>query len=130
VVADDVITVLEADEEGRVRRPRRSPLAGSRLIAAAVLAVVEIVAFLIWRPDTILVSALAVAVLILAVAILPRTRPGLVRDVLIVVASAQALVVFVPLLLAASLALAVVVALVVIVGFVVVGIALMSSRRS
>ncbi len=51
----------------------------------------------------------ALLVLALAVAGLSRTRPGLWRDVVIVVAGAQGVIVLVPALLAASLFLAVVV---------------------
>lgn len=117
-MSQDPVAILEADADGRVRR-RRSPLAGHRLLGAAILAVVEIVAFIVWRPSAILVSAAALAVLILAVALLPRTRPGFIRDLLIVVASAQALVVLVPLLLAASLFVGIIVAVLIVIGLIV-----------
>ncbi len=89
------------------------------MLVAAILAVVEIVAFIVWRPSAILLSAAALAVLILAIVLIPRTRPGLIRDVLIVIASAQALVVLIPLLLAASLAVGIIVAIVLIIGLIV-----------
>lgn len=119
LVDPEIAAILEADPDGRVRRRRRSPLEGRRILAGAVLAVVEIVAFIIWRPSALLLSAAALAILILALVLVPRTRPGFVRDVLIVIASAQALVVLIPLLLAASLAVGVIVAIVLVIGLIV-----------
>ena len=115
----DPVAIVEAGPDGRVRRRPRSPLEGRRLLAAAILAVAEIIAFLVWRPSAILLSVAALAILILAIVLLPRTRPGFMRDVLIVVASAQALVVLIPLLLATSLAVGIIVAIVLVIGLIV-----------
>jgi hypothetical protein len=115
----ELAAILEADADGNVKKRRRSPLEGRRILAAAILAVVEIVAFIIWRPSALLLSVAALAVLILAVALIPRTRPGFLRDVLIVVASAQALVVLIPLLLAASLAVGIIVAIILVIGLII-----------
>lgn len=115
----EIAAILEADEKGQVRQRRRSPLAGRRILSAAILAVAEIVAFIIWRPSAILLSAAALAVLILALVLIPRARPGLIRDVLIVIAGAQALVVLIPLLLAASLAVGILVAIVLVIGLII-----------
>jgi hypothetical protein len=106
-VREESLIVIEAGPDGRPRR--RSPLAGRRLLAVALLALAEVVALAVWRPGVLLGSLIAVAILALAVAGLSRTRPGLWRDVLIGVAGAQGVIVLVPALLAASLFLAVVV---------------------
>jgi len=97
----------DAGPDGRPRK--RSPLEGRRLVAIGLLALAEVIALAVWRPGVLIGSLLAVAVLALAVAGIVRTRPGLLRDVLFVVAGAQAVIVVVPALLAASLLLAIVV---------------------
>ena len=115
---DESLIIIEAGPDGRPRR--RSPLAGRRLLAIAILALAEVVALAIWRPGVLIGSLLAIAVLVLAVAGLTRMRPGFWRDVLIVVAGAQAVIVLVPALLAASLLLAVVVGVLLLIGILVV----------
>ena len=105
---DETLIVIDTGPDGRPRK--RSPLEGRRLAAIGILALVEVIALAVWRPGVLVGSLLALAVLALAVAGIVRTRPGLVRDVLLVVARAQAVIVVVPALLAASLLHAIVVA--------------------
>ena len=104
---DETLIVIDAGPDGRPRK--RSPLEGRRLAAIGLLALAEVIALAVWRPGVFVGSLLAVSVLALAVAGIVRTRPGLLRDVLFVVAGAQAVIVVVPALLAASLLLAIVV---------------------
>lgn len=117
---DQSIVIIEAGPDGRPRR--RSPLHGRRLVAVCVLALAEVVALLVWRPGILLGSLVAVAILALAVVGLVRSRPGLWRDVLTVVAGAQALIVLVPALLAASLLLVMVVAVLLVIALVAVAV--------
>lgn len=77
---------------------------------AGVLALVEVLAFLVTRPSTVLFATLAVIVLALCVAGAMRVGPGLLRDLLWIVAIAQALVVFIPLVVGLSLVAGLIVA--------------------
>lgn len=96
-------------------------------VLAAALAAIEVVAILMWRTSTILLAVLAFAVLVLAIAGATRLRPGPVRDLLWIIAVAQAIVVAIPLLIGVSFMLAVLVAVVLIVA--VVAYAVMRWRR-
>jgi len=78
-------------------------LRGRRLMLSAALALVEVLCFLIWRPGAIAATLLAALVLVLAGMGIARTRPGLGRDLLWIVAIAQALVVALPLVVGISL---------------------------
>lgn len=98
---DDRIIIIDAGPDGRP--VRRSPLYGRRFISACVLALAEVVALMVWRPGAIIGTLVALVLLIAAVALLSRSGPGLWRDLLAVVAGAQALIIVVPALLAASL---------------------------
>lgn len=86
------------------------------------LALAELVAFLVWRPSTFLIVLAAALVLALAVAVALRLRPGAIRDVLWIVALAQAYLVVVPLVIGFSLAIGLVLAVVLLVAFVAVAV--------
>ncbi|MGD9572101.1 MAG: hypothetical protein AB7V62_09470 [Thermoleophilia bacterium] len=102
--------VIEARPTSARERMRRW-LRGRRLMLAGVLALAEIIAFFIWRPSTVLFVTAAVLVLILGVMAATRVRAGLLRDVLWIVAIAQGLVVFIPLVVGISIVAAMVVAI-------------------
>ncbi len=87
---------------------------------SGVLALVEVVGFLIWRPSAVLLATLAVVVLALSVMGATRVRPGLLRDLLWIVAIAQAIVVVIPLVVGLSLVSGLIVAIVLIVGLVLI----------
>jgi hypothetical protein len=80
-------------------------LRGRRIMLAAGLALVEVLCFLIWRPGAIASTVVAALALVLAGMGITRTRPGLARDLLWIVAIAQALVVAIPLVVGVSLIL-------------------------
>jgi hypothetical protein len=110
-----VIETRSETPQGRARQWLR----GRRLMLSGILALAEVVAFLVWRPSALLMGALAVAVLVVAVALATRVAPGLLRDVLWIVAIAQGIVVVIPLVVGLSLVAALVVAIGLIVAFVV-----------
>ena len=87
---------------------------------AGILALAEVIAFLVWRPSAVLMAVLAVAVLVVCVAVATRIPAGLPRDVLWIVAIAQGIVVVIPLVVGLSLVAALVVAVGLIVALVVV----------
>ena len=95
-------------------------LRGRRLMLSGILALAEVVAFLIWRPSAVLMGALAVALLVVSVALATRLPAGVLRDVLWIVAIAQSIVVVIPLVVGLSLVAALVVAIGLIVALVVV----------
>jgi hypothetical protein len=78
-------------------------LRGRRIMLAAGLALLEILCFLIWRPGAIASTLVAALVLVLVGMGIARVRPGLARDLLWIVAIAQALVVALPLAVGISL---------------------------
>jgi hypothetical protein len=93
--------VIEATPPGfRERLGRR--LRGRRLLLSAILAGVEVLMALIWRGNALLLTMLALIVLALAVFGLTRLGPGLLRDILWIVAIAQGIVVVIPLLVGVS----------------------------
>jgi hypothetical protein len=106
--------VIEPPPRGVAERVRRM-LRGRRLIVAAAIAVVEVVAVLVWRPNLLLVSAVAAIVFGVALWAAVRTQPGLLRDLLWIVAISQGMVIALPALFGLSLlaALAVMVLLLV-----------------
>ncbi len=117
----DVPPPLVIDEPPRgVRGRTRAWLRGRRFLLAAVLALVEVVAVIVWRPSLLLAAAGAFIVLVLAVALATRIGPGLGRDLLWVVAGAQALVVVVPVVIGTSLFLGIILAAVLILGLVLI----------
>lgn len=97
-------------------------LKGRRLLLAGVLALIEVVAFILWRPSTVLLAALAVALLVVSMWLATRVSPGLLRDVLWIVAIAQGIVVLIPLVVGLSVLAGLLVALVLIVGLILVAV--------
>jgi hypothetical protein len=95
-------------------------LRGRRIMLSGVLALVEVLAFIIWRPSAALLAALAVALLVASVFGATRLRPGVLRDVLWIIAIAQGIVVVIPLVVTASLVAALAVGVLLIVALVVV----------
>jgi hypothetical protein len=110
--------VIEARPETAAGRADRW-LRGRRLMLSGILALAEVVAFLIWRPSALLMGALAVALLVVTVAIATRIPAGVARSVLWIIAIAQGIVVVIPLVLGLSLVAALVVAIGLIVALVV-----------
>lgn len=93
--------VIEATPPG-FRARLSSRLRERRLLLAAILAGVEVLAALIWRGNALLLTVLALIVLVLAVYGATHLGPGLLRDVLWIVAIAQGIVVVIPLLVGFS----------------------------
>ncbi len=111
--------VIEARAEtpaGRVRQWLR----GRRFMLSGILALLEVVAFLVWRPSSVLMATLAVVLLVVCVMGASRLRAGVLRDVLWIVAIAQGIVVVIPLVVGLSLVAGLVVAIVLIVALVAV----------
>jgi hypothetical protein len=111
--------VIEARPDTPAGRARQW-LRGRRVMLSGILALAEVVAFLIWRPSAVLMGALAVALLVVSVAVATRVPAGVFRDVLWIVAIAQAIVVVIPLVVGLSLVAALAVAIGLIVALVVV----------
>lgn len=99
-------------------------LRGRRLLVAGTAALVEVLALIVWRPSLVLATAAATIVLVLSVLGATRLRKGVVRDLLWIVALAQAMVVVLPLLLGLSLVAGLVTAAVLLVGLVAVALRL------
>lgn len=108
---------IEARPNSLVERARRW-LRGRRLMLSGILALVEVVAFLVWRPSAVLLATLAIALLIVCVMGATRVGAGLLRDILWIVAIAQAIVVTIPLIVGVSLVAALATAIVIIVALV------------
>lgn len=85
---------------------------------SGILALVEVLGFIIWRPSALLLATLAVVLLVLCIMGATRVGPGLVRDVLWIVAIAQGIVVVIPLVVGLSLVAGLVVAVVIIIALV------------
>ena len=116
-VSDPLVIEARADTAtGRLRQWLR----GRRLMLSGILALVEVIAFLIWRPSAVLMATLAVVLLVVCVAGATRLPAGLLRDVLWIVAIAQAIVVVIPLVVGLSLVAALIVAIALIVALVAV----------
>jgi hypothetical protein len=111
--------IIEA-RPSSTRERLRQWIRGRRVMLSGILALVEVVAFIIWRPSAVLLATLAVVVLALSVMGATRVRPGLLRDVLWIVAIAQAIVVVIPLVVGLSLVAGLIVAIVLIVGLVLI----------
>jgi hypothetical protein len=100
------------DEPPRGTRDRaRHWLRSRRISLAAVLALIEVLYVLIARPGTLFFSSLALIVLVLAAFGVSRLRPGVPRDVLLVVAIAQVLVLAIPLVVGFSFLLGIIAAI-------------------
>ncbi|MBJ7456541.1 MAG: hypothetical protein JHC74_10830 [Thermoleophilia bacterium] len=109
--------LIELEPPSSRERARRW-LRGRRLMLSGILALVEVIGFLIWRPSAVLLATLAIALLVVSVMGATRLAPGLLRDVLWIVAIAQGIVVTIPLIVGVSLVAALVTAIVIIVAFV------------
>lgn len=105
-------------EPGSVHERARRWLRGRRLMLAGILALVEVIAFIVWRPSAVLLGTLAIAALVVCVMGASRLGPGLLRDVLWIGAIAQGIVVTIPLVVGLSLVAALATAIIIIVAFV------------
>ena len=107
------------DEEPPAHGTRwHEALVGRRLLLAIVLAAVEAVLLLVWRPAFLWVLLGAAVLLALSVGLLSRVPAGLGRDVLLVVGGAQAIVIGIPLALGFGVLVAVVAGVLLIAGLV------------
>ena len=97
-------------------------LRGRRILLAGLLALAEVILFLVWRPNAFLLVALAVALLVVSVWLATRVSAGLLRDILWIVAIAQGMVVVVPLVVGLSVLAGLLVALVLIIGLILVAV--------
>ena len=113
-----VIEARPSTLRGRVSRWLR----GRRVLLAGLLALIEVVAFIIWSPSAVLLAALAVALLIVSVWLAIRVPAGLLRDILWIVAIAQGIVVVIPLVVGLSVLAGLLVAVVLIVGLILVAV--------
>jgi hypothetical protein len=111
--------IIEAGPTTPADKVRRW-LRGRRIMLSGILALVEVLAFIIWRPSAALLAALAIALLVVSVFGANRMRPGVLRDVLWIIAIAQGIVVVIPLVVTASLVAALAVGVLLIVALVVV----------
>ncbi len=95
-MAHPVITIDERPptREGRAQQWLR----GRRFMLAGVLAIGEVVAYLITQPGRLLGLLLVAGVLAACLAASSRVRPGLGRDVLLICGLAQAIVIALPIL--------------------------------
>ena len=109
--------IIEARPSSARERMRRW-LRGRRLMLSGILALVEVLGFIIWRPSALLLATLAVVLLVLCIMGATRVGPGLLRDVLWIVAIAQGIVVVIPLVVGLSLVAGLVVAVVIIIALV------------
>lgn len=101
---------------GRLQRWLR----GRRLMIAALLALAEVVWFLVWRPSGLLMATLATVLLVVCAMGASRIGPGLGRDLLWIVAIAQGIVVAIPLVIGVSVVAALVTGAVIIAALVLV----------
>lgn len=115
---NDPLTIDARPASGRERARRW--LKGRRLMLSGLLALVEVVAFIVWRPSAFLLGAMALAILVVCVMGATRLRAGLARDLLWIGAIAQGIVVTIPLVVGVSLVAALATAIVVIVAFVLI----------
>ena len=111
--------IIEAGPTTPADRARRW-LRSRRIMLSGILALVEVLAFIIWRPSAVLLAALAVTLLVVSVFGATRLRAGLLSDVLWIIAIAQGIVVVIPLVVTASLVAALAVGVLLIVALVVV----------
>lgn len=77
----------------------RSVLHGRRLVVAAGIALAEVVALIVLRPNLVLVSVLAFVVMVAAIWGALQVRRGLLRDALWVLGLSQGFVVILPIVL-------------------------------
>lgn len=93
-----------------------SILSGRRLLLALILAVVEAVGFIAMKPGAWLGVVVALLVLALAGWLWLRLRRGLLKDLVGIVALAQALVVAVPLAIAGTVTIGLIIGVALVVG--------------
>lgn len=111
---------LIVDGPPTTRRERMRAGVRRRIVpAAAVLALVEVVAFLIWRPSFWLVSIFAFLLMIVAFMAWARLKPGVLRDLVLIVAIAQGLVTVLPLAIGLSVFAGIILAVIVVIGLLV-----------
>jgi hypothetical protein len=116
-VSDPFVIEARADPaRGRMRQWLR----GRRLLLSGLLALAEVVAFIVWRPSALLMATVAVILLVVCVMGATRLRAGLLRDLLWIVAIAQGIVVVIPLVVGLSLVAGLIAAVVLIIGLVAV----------
>lgn len=111
-----VIEARPATTVGRLRLWLR----GRRLMLSVLLALAEVVAFIVWRPNALLMATLAVILLIFCVMGASRLRAGLLRDLLWIVAIAQGIVVAIPVAVGLSVVAGLLLAVVLIIALVAV----------
>lgn len=109
--------VIEANPPGLRERLSRT-LRGRRLLLSALLALVQVVALIAWRPNMLLAALGALVLLAGAVWVATRLRPGVLRDIAWIVAIAQGIVVLIPMLVGFSVMMALMVGLLLIVALV------------
>ena len=107
------------------RPPERSAsswLQGRRLAVAAGLAVAEVIAYLVMDPSRWFGVLIVGAILAVCIALSGRVKPGIARDLLLVAALAQAMVIALPVLVGVvTLVVATLLVLLLIAVFVVIG---------
>jgi hypothetical protein len=113
--------IIEA-RPSSARERMRQRLRGRRIMLSGILALIEVIAFIVWRPSAVLLATLAVLVLVASVMAATRVRAGLLRDLLWIVAIAQAMVVVIPLVVGLSLVAGLIAAIVLIVGIVLIAV--------
>ena len=111
--------IIEAGPTSPVQKARHW-LRSRRIMLSGILALVEVLAFIIWRPSAVLLATLSIALLIVSLLGATRLRPGFLRDILWIVAIAQGIVVVIPLVVGLSLIAALAVGVLLIVALVVV----------
>lgn len=111
--------IIEAAPTSPVQKARHW-LRSRRIMLSGILALVEVLAFIIWRPSAVLLATLSIALLIVSLLGATRLRPGFLRDILWIVAIAQGIVVVIPLVVGLSLVAALAVGVLLIVALVVV----------
>jgi len=112
----DPLTIEARPSSARERM--RQKLKGRRIMLSGVLALLEVLAFIIWRPSAPLLATLAVVVLVLSVMAATRVPRGLLRDILWIVAIAQVIVVAIPLVVGAGVLIGLITAVILIVALV------------
>jgi phosphatidylserine synthase len=117
-----VITIDEPSSSGRRPQPGGGWLHGRRILLAGVLALAEIVAYLIVEPNRWFAVALVGVVLAAAIAVSGRIPAGQPRDIVLVVGLAQAMVIALPILVGVvTLVIATITVLLLIAVFVLIG---------
>ena len=111
--------IIEAGPTSALEKARRW-LRSRRIMLSGILALVEVLAFIIWRPSALLLATLAIALLIVCLLGATRLRAGLFREILWIGAIAQGIVVVIPLVVGLSLVAALAVGVLLIVGLVVI----------